>query len=96
MGFSGRNAEVAENELVKHELVQEAEVVLGRHRSVKFLVITNLGLLCMRDIGEEITLWDYTDHVGFEHRLYQILVACSYRNAGHQAFIKKDIVKRLC
>ena len=40
----------------------------------------------MRDIGEEIRLWDYIGHVSFEQRLYQVLVAYSYRNAGHQAF----------
>jgi len=40
---------------------------------------------------KETKLWDYVGHVSFEHRLYQVLSAYHFRNAGHQAFIEKDI-----
>lgn len=44
LGFSGRRSEIAKNELMKKGLVKEVEVILGRHRPVKFLVVTSLGL----------------------------------------------------
>jgi len=91
LGFSGRRSEVAKNELMKKGLVEEVEVVLGRHRPVKFLVITRLGLNYLRHAKQENRLWDYIGHVSFEHRLYQVLIAYSFRNAGHQAFIEKEI-----
>jgi len=91
LGFSGRKAEIVKKELMEKELVQEVEVVLGRHRPVKFLVITNLGLRYLKHVKQETKLWDYIGHVSFEHRLYQVLIAYSYRNAGYQAFIEKDI-----
>jgi len=91
LNFSGRRAEAAKDELVKKGLVQEVDVVLGRHRPVKFLVITELGLHYLRSRKKETELWNYIGHVSFEHRLYQVLIAYRFRNLGHQAFIEKDI-----
>ena len=91
LDFSGRKAEAAKEELLRKGLVQEVDVVLGRHRPVRFLVITDLGLHYLRSSKKETKLWDYVGHVSFEHRLYQVLIAYHFRNAGHQAFIEKDI-----
>ena len=96
MGFSGRNAEVAKNEFVKHKLVQEVEVVSGRRRSVKFLVITDLGLIRKRDIGEEIRLWDYIGHVSFEHRLSEFWSPILTEMRIIKLSSRRTLVKRLC
>jgi hypothetical protein len=91
LGFSGRRAEVAKEELIQKGLVKEVDVVLGTHRPVRFLVIADLGLHYLRRCGKETKLWDYVGHVSFEHRLYQVLIAYNFRKRGHQAFIEKDI-----
>jgi len=89
--FSGRRAEAARDELMKKGLVEEVNVVLGRHRPVKFLVITDIGLHYLRSVKQETKLWDYIGNVSFEHRLYQVLITYSFRNSGHRAFIEKDM-----
>lgn len=97
LNFSGRRAEAAKDELAKKGLVQEVDVVLGRrsidrrHRPVRFLAITDLGLHYLRSSKKETELWDHIGHVSFEHRLYQVLIAYHFRNSGHQAFIEKEI-----
>jgi hypothetical protein len=91
LDFSGRRAEAAKDELVKKGLVQKVDVVLGRHRPSKFLVITELGLHYLRSSKKETELWDHIGHVSFEHRLYQVLIAYHFRNSGHKAFIEKEI-----
>jgi len=91
LGLSGRKAEAAKNELLRKGLVEEVGVVLGSHRPVKFLVISGPGLEYLRNTGRQTGLWDYIGHVSFEHRLYQVLVAYSFRNAGHQAYVEKDL-----
>jgi hypothetical protein len=91
LGFSGRRAEVAKEELIQNGLVKEVDVVLGTYRPVRFLVIADLGLHYLRSHGTKTKLWDYVGHVSFEHRLYQVLIAYNFRKRGHQAFIEKDI-----
>ena len=91
LGLSGRRAETAKNELIQKRLVEEVSVVLGSHRPVKFLVISELGLHYLRKAEQKTSLWHYIGHVSFEHRLYQVLIAYSFRNAGHQAFIEKNL-----
>jgi len=90
LAFSGRKAETVKKELIDKGLVEEVEVVLGRYRPVKFLVLTSQGIKYLKHIEQETGLWDYIGHLSFEHRLYQVLIAYSFRNAGHQAFIEKD------
>jgi hypothetical protein len=91
LNFSGERAQAAKEELVRKSLVKEVDVVLGKHRPVRFLVITDLGLNYLGSFQRKTDLWDYVGHVSFEHRLYQVLIAYHFRKLGHQAFIEKDL-----
>jgi hypothetical protein len=91
LGFSGRKAETAKDELIQKGFVKEISITLGSHRPVKFLVITSLGLSYLKKEKKETRLWEFIGNASFEHRLYQVLIAYSFRNSGHQAFIEKEI-----
>jgi hypothetical protein len=91
LGFSGRRAETAKDELIQKGFVKEVSITLGSHRPVKFLVITNLGLSYLKSEKKETKLWEFIGNASFEHRLYQVLIAYSFRQSGHQAFIEKEI-----
>jgi hypothetical protein len=91
LGFSGRKAETAKDELIQKGFVKEISITLGSHRPVKFLVITNIGLSYLKTEKKETKLWEFIGNASFEHRLYQVLIAYSFRNSGHQAFIEKEI-----
>jgi len=91
LDFSGRRAETAKNELIQKKLVKEVSIALGSGRPVKFLVPTKLGLSYLKNVEQKTNLWEYIGNVGFEHRLYQVLIAYSFKNAGSQAFIEKDL-----
>lgn len=91
LGFSGRRAETTKNELIQKGLVKEVSVTFGSHRPSKFLVVTDLGLRYLKNAKQETKLWEYIGNVSFEHRLYQVLIAYSFKNAGHKAFIEKDM-----
>jgi hypothetical protein len=91
LGLSGRKAEAAKRNLIQKELIKEVEIALGSYRPVKFLCITKLGLDYLKHSKQDTKLWDYVGRVGFEHRLYQILIAYSMRRIGYQAFIEKEV-----
>ena len=91
LGLSGRRAETTKRNLVEKGLVKEVEVTLGSHRPVKFLCLTKLGLDYLKHKNQVTKLWDYVGRVGFEHRLYQVLITYSLRKIGYRAFMEKDM-----
>jgi hypothetical protein len=91
LNFSGRRAESAKTELIQKSLVKEVSIKFGSYRPVAYLVLTNLGLKFLKNAKKETTLWEHVGRVGFEHRLYQVLITYAFRNAGHQAFIEKVV-----
>lgn len=91
LGFSGRRSEAAKRELVQKNLVKETTIKFGSYRPLAFLVLTDLGLQFLKRIGQDTKLWDSVGNVGFEHRLYQVLITYAHRNAGQEAFIEKVV-----
>ena len=91
LGLSGRRAETTKRNLVEKGLVKKVEVTLGSHRPVKFLCLTKLGLDYLKHKNQVTKLWDYVGRVGFEHRLYQVLITYSLRKIGYRTFIEKEV-----
>jgi hypothetical protein len=89
--LSGRRMESAKAEIVEKGLAKEVSIALGSHRPAMFLVLTDLGLSYLRHAGQDVGLWERVGNVGFEHRLYQVLIAYSLKNMGWQAFIEREV-----
>ncbi len=89
--FSGRRIETAIQELTDRHLVASLDIPLGRFRPVKFLLPTNDALNLLRDFGYDTNLWKKIGNVGFEHSLYQVLIAYSLRKKGYEATIEKKL-----
>lgn len=56
---------------------------------MKFLVLTNLAIDMLRNVGHDVRLWRHTGHMGFRHQLYTVLIAYTFRKAGYQTYIEK-------
>jgi hypothetical protein len=91
LNLSGRRAIAAKDELIGKGLVEEVQVKLGNYRPVKFLVLTDMAISMLRENGEDVRLWKHTGHMGFNHQLYCVLIAYSYRNAGYNTSIEKQM-----
>jgi len=91
LGISGRRLESAKEEIISKRLVKEVSIALSVHRPAKFLVLTDIGLSYLKNAGQDVSLWQKVGNVGFEHMLYQVLIAYSLKNSGWQAFIEKDV-----
>jgi len=89
--MSGRRIETAVEELVNRQLVVTHPMALGSFRPVKFLIPTNEALNLLRNVGHEASLWKKIGNVGFEHSLYQVLIAYSLRKKGYEATIEKKL-----
>ena len=88
---SGRRIESAIQELANRHLIVSLEIPLGRLRPVKFLLPTDDALNLLRDFGYDSSLWKKIGNVGFEHSLYQVLIAYSFRKKGYEATIEKKL-----
>jgi len=88
---SARRIEAAIEELVDRQLVAPLPIPLGRFRPVKFLVPTDQALGLLGNVGHDTSLWKKIGHVGFEHSLYQVLIAYSLRKKGYEATIEKKL-----
>jgi hypothetical protein len=88
---SGRRIESAIQELADRHLIVSLDIPLGRFRPVKFLLPTNDALNLLRDFGYDTNLWKKIGNVGFEHSLYQVLIAYSLRKKGYEAIIEKKL-----
>jgi hypothetical protein len=89
--ISGRRIETAVAELAKKQLVATLPIPLGNYRPVKFIILTNEALNLLRNVGHEASLWKKIGNVGFEHSLYQVLIAYSFRKRGYDATIEKKL-----
>jgi hypothetical protein len=73
------------------QLVVPVSVPLGRFRPVRFLVPTSEALSLLANVGHDISLWKKIGNVGFEHSLYQVLIAYSFRRRGFETTIEKTL-----
>ena len=74
---------------IKH--VMPVQLPLGKYRPVKFLVPSNTALNLLSNVGQDTSLWKRVGRVGFEHVLYSVLIAYSFRNRGLKASIEKKL-----
>jgi len=91
MKVSGRRIIAAIQELTERHLIASIEVPLGKFRPVRFLLATEDALILLSSFGYDISLWKKIGNVGFEHSLYQVLVAYSFRKKGYEATIEKKL-----
>jgi hypothetical protein len=91
LGLSGSRMESAKAELVEKSLVNEVSIVLGSHGPAMFLILTELGLSYLRNADQDVGLWEKVGTLGFERRLYQVLIAYSLKSVGWQAFIEREV-----
>jgi hypothetical protein len=89
--MSGRSVETAIEELIDRQLIVTLPISLGRFRPVKFLMPTNDALNLLGNVGHDTSLWKKIGNVGFEHSLYQVLIAYSLRKMGYEATIEKKL-----
>jgi hypothetical protein len=89
--LSARRIEKAVQELELKQLAAPIEVPLGNFRPVKFLMPTTLALNLLANVGHNISLWKKIGNVGFEHSLYQVLIAYNFRNRGLKTTIEKTL-----
>jgi hypothetical protein len=90
--MSVRRIEAAIEELVDRQLVTPLPISLGRFRPIKFLVPTDQALGLLSNVGHDTSLWKgRIGRVGFEHSLYQVLIAYSLRKKGYEATIEKKL-----
>lgn len=92
--YSAWRGDGAKNELLKKELVKEVSIPLGNQRPSKFLVLTNLALNLLRNVGHDVGLWMHVGRMGFEHQLYLVLIGYSFKNKGYQVTIEKTLGNR--
>jgi hypothetical protein len=91
LGLLGKRGDNAKQELIQKNLVREMSVTLGNFRPIKYLVPLGLGLELLRKLGHDTKAWEYVGHVGFEHRLYQVLITHYHRKIGHQSSLEKAV-----
>jgi hypothetical protein len=78
-------------ELELKQLAAPIEVPLGNFRPVKFLMPTTTALNLLANVGHNTSLWKKIGNTGFEHSLFQILIAYSFRNRGLRTTIEKTL-----
>jgi len=88
---SGRRMEAAISELAEQKLIASLAIPLGRFRPVKFLIPTDEAQNLLANVGHDVSLWKKIGHVGFEHSLYQVLLAYAFRKKGCEAVIEKRL-----
>ena len=91
MKISGRRIIAAIQELTERHLIASVEVPLGKFRPVRFLLATEDALILLSSFGYDTSLWKKIGNVGFEHNLYQVLIAYSFRKKGYEATIEKKL-----
>jgi hypothetical protein len=91
MQLSARRIEKAVQELGLKQLAAPVEVPLGNFRPVKFLMPTTTALNLLANVGHNTSLWKKIGNTGFEHSLFQILIAFSFRNRGLRTTIEKTL-----
>ena len=89
--LSARRVEKAVQEIELKQLAAPVEVPLGNFRPVKFLMPTTPALNLLANVGHNISLWKKIGNVGFEHSLYQVLIAFTFRNRGLRTTIEKTL-----
>ena len=89
--ISGRRIENAIEELASRQLITSHPIFLNHFRPVRFLILTNEALNLLANVGHDTSLWKRIGNVGFEHLLYQVLIAASFRKKGHNATIEKKL-----
>jgi hypothetical protein len=91
LGISGRRIEAAKEEIIKRGLAKELSVAISCRRPAVFLVLTQDGISYLKSNKQDVSLWQKVGNVGFEHMLYQVLIAYSLKSSGWQAFIEKEV-----
>jgi hypothetical protein len=89
--ISGRRIETAMEELAERKLTVAMDIPLGRFRPTKFLILTDEALNLLSNVKHDVSLHRKIGRVGFEHSLYQVLVAYAFRKKGWDAQIEKDM-----
>ncbi len=92
--ISGRRIEAAINELADSKLIASMAIPLGRFRPVKFLIPTDEALNLLGNVGHDTSLWKKIGNTGFEHSLFQVLLAYAFRKKGCEAVIEKTLASR--
>ena len=88
---SARRLEAAIAELLDRQMIASLQVPLGRFRPVRFLIPTDDALALLKNVGHSIGLWKKIGNIGFEHALYQVLIAYSFKKRGYEALIEKTL-----
>ncbi len=88
--LSWRRFERARDEIVENSLAEEVSITLGGKR-LKFLVLTELGIELLRSLGHDTGLWRFAGRTGFEHKLFQVLIAYRLREVGYDVFMERDV-----
>lgn len=91
LGMLGKKGEEAKSELIQRKLVEENEIPIGSFRPVKYLVPTDTGLEFLKREGQDTSFWKTAGNVGFDHMLYQRLIAFYLDRLNHQVTLEKDL-----
>ena len=91
LGIIGRRGEEAKSELTQKKLVEEHEVPIGSFRPVKYLVPTASGREFLKSKGQKTGHWKAVGHMGFDHMLYQKLIAFYLSKMDQSVTIEKDL-----
>lgn len=92
LGFSGSRGEAAKLELIRHNLVREQPVKLGKFKPVTFLIPTDVGLKYLKSTGHNVKNWDFVGYrISFEHRLWQWLFYAAYKERDYEVEFEKNI-----
>jgi len=89
--LSARRIEKCIAELAEIKYLMPVQLALGNFRPVKFLVPSNDALNLLSNVGHDTSLWRRVGRVGFEHSLYSVLIAYSFRKRGLKASIEKKL-----
>jgi hypothetical protein len=90
--ISGRRIETALKDLAeRHLVVAKVFSPLEKFRSAKFILLTEDSLNLLSAFGYDTSLWKKIGNVGWEHALYQVLIAYSFRKKGYEATIEKKL-----
>lgn len=72
-------------------MVEEHEIPIGSFRPVKYLVPTASGREFLKNKGLKTGHWKAVGHVGFDHMLYQKLIAFYLKELDHSFVLEKDL-----
>ena len=91
LGIIGKRGENAKSELIQKKLVEVHEIPIGSFRPVKYLVPTASGREFLKSKGQRTGHWKAVGHVGFDHMLYQKLIAFYLSKMDHPIILEKDL-----